>query len=238
MDADARRKKRKKIKRLQEKWQNRAREEPLEDAPAAKEIKPRVDPSPGDAYPRGKGSVMVESRMTQAVRIGRQVEEETSVEDFIDAVQREDFKWLLRWYNKCISQGLDVRKSLNRIEDISGRVLLSALEVKSPDLVSMLLKWGLRLHRSVEVSKVNPLLLAVEAGNEQVAEALLRHMALSFSFAIDEKGSRNQTALHKACQKGNLALTKLLLDFGASATARDSSGSTALHLAVQSGEWL
>jgi RNA polymerase sigma factor (sigma-70 family) len=41
------------------------------------------------------------------------------------------------------------------------------------------------------------------------------------------------TALHEAAANGDLPLTRLLLDFGASLNARTSSGVTPLHLAVQ-----
>ena len=161
-------------------------------------------------------------------------------ERFIRAIRDENVKVLLRWYNDCVSKGLDVAKTLNNMEESSGHVLTSALEAKSSDIITLLLKWGLRVSPTSKCtgtgSRESPLFLAVAFGNENVVQTLLQHMSQSTSFAIDERGSDTQTALHKACFLGKASVVKLLLGHGASATLGDSCRSTALHFAVESGK--
>jgi len=51
----------------------------------------------------------------------------------------------------------------------------------------------------------------------------------------DSLDSRNETALHYACQMGNLETVKILLDYGADVNLADMSNSVALHYACEMG---
>lgn len=52
---------------------------------------------------------------------------------------------------------------------------------------------------------------------------------------VDKKDHHGRTALHIAAYNGNLAITKLLLKFGASPKAVAQDSTTALHFAAQNG---
>lgn len=52
---------------------------------------------------------------------------------------------------------------------------------------------------------------------------------------IDLTDGKGQTALHRACLKGQLDMAKLLVEKGASTSARDREGNTPLMLLMQSG---
>ena len=70
----------------------------------------------------------------------------------------------------------------------------------------------------------------VEAGNLHFAKELLR--VPSCDPNLPNKISK-KVALHLAVEKGNLELTRLLLDCGADINAKMQNGNTALHIAAQ-----
>ena len=245
VNAAERKRRRKKIKRLQEKWKahaaKRSKETPNETLEASTEGEDRVTSSLGSSGARRYAPTEHEMiLLRKEVRKAQESKPAITAKKFIQAVREEDFKLLLRWYNDCVSKGLDVAKTLNNMEQKYGSLVMGALKAESPDIIPMLLQWGLRVSPKSKCSSSGegPLFLALDIGNEHVVHCLLRHMSQSISFSIDERGDGNQTALHKACFHGNVPIVKLLLSYGASATLRDSSGFTALHHAVQSGKKL
>ena len=49
---------------------------------------------------------------------------------------------------------------------------------------------------------------------------------------IDVKDRRSLTPLHYACQAGNLAIAKLLVEYGSNVNIKGFGGTTPLHIAV------
>ena len=75
-----------------------------------------------------------------------------------------------------------------------------------------------------------PLHSAVEAGNLELARALLRHGA-----GVNERDGYGMTALHTAAKCGHRRLVELLFNKGADLTLLDSTNSSALHIAQDNG---
>ena len=74
---------------------------------------------------------------------------------------------------------------------------------------------------------------AVQQGDHTGLELLLgeRHHKVNVNL-YDREG---QTALHKSCMKGNLALVKVLVRFGADVRQTSLDGWNALHIAAGCG---
>ncbi|RLU19517.1 hypothetical protein DMN91_008074 [Ooceraea biroi] len=93
------------------------------------------------------------------------------------------------------------------------------------------------LHKGAEPNRVNeahnraPIHFATEGGHVDALAALLAELTINPNLEAGQ-----QTALHIAVRKKNLACAGLLLDKGASASIPDSKGLTALHLAAMRGQ--
>ena len=87
-----------------------------------------------------------------------------------------------------------------------------------------------RLDVNKEYEEKTILQIVVEAGRFDFAKEVLR--VPSCDPNIPNKISK-KVALHLAVEKGNLELTKLLLDCGADINAKMQNGNTAIHIAAQ-----
>ena len=64
---------------------------------------------------------------------------------------------------------------------------------------------------------------------------VIERLGAQYGVAIDTKDHLQQTALHYACQRGDVETVHILLQLGASRMATDSNGSTPLHIACAVG---
>ena len=64
-----------------------------------------------------------------------------------------------------------------------------------------------------------------------MAELLVHHAKID----VDSKDSAYMTPLHLACASGNVTISRMLLDQGASITAKSTELMTPLHTAVYNG---
>ncbi|THD21277.1 E3 ubiquitin-protein ligase MIB2 [Fasciola hepatica] len=88
-----------------------------------------------------------------------------------------------------------------------------------------------RNHCRGQVGQSNEdLIRAAEEGNVKRLKCLLQHRHVN----VDSKFA-GVTALHVACQMGNVACVAVLLQFGAKRRLRDGSGNEAIHAAAQGG---
>ena len=76
------------------------------------------------------------------------------------------------------------------------------------------------------------LIVAVESGRLDLVEALLSR---EDGMNINVKGAKGQTPLMQAAMMGDIAMARLLLNYGADVYAQDFEGWTALGYAVRSG---
>ena len=65
---------------------------------------------------------------------------------------------------------------------------------------------------------------------------LIAKLVTQYNVDVNCKDYMQQTALHYACQRGNIECVHLLLEFNADMLVPNSSGSTALHLVCASGD--
>ena len=97
-------------------------------------------------------------------------------------------------------------------------------------VVGLLLRYGANTE-AADSDEKKPLYIAVEQGHKTLVELLLRHGALVESL----HGGSRHTALHRACEIGNVDIAKVLLDFGAAVDAQLANGYTPLALAASNG---
>jgi ankyrin repeat protein len=110
-----------------------------------------------------------------------------------------------------------------------GTALHHAAEGGHKSLVRLLLDSGMHVDAK-ERFPYTPLILAVSKGHTDTASLLLScganvHTAKSIGFFRD-------TALHVAAGRGDIRMTRLLLDYGAYVNTRNNAGRTALHSAI------
>jgi len=97
-------------------------------------------------------------------------------------------------------------------------------------LVQSLLKEGVNLPLGADF-----LLVLLHSAVQIADEPLLTALLEGYDVDINKKDHLGSTALHYACQGGNVAIAVLLLNHGASATLRDSTDKTALHICCARG---
>ena len=126
-------------------------------------------------------------------------------------------------YLSCILQDPDCQLVLQREK----RVLLAAVKHSNEDAVATLLSAGANVNVRDKSGEM-PLLKAIEIGNLNIAEMLLKQGADVHS------GQNGTLPLHMAAYHRSTSMVNLLLQHGAPVNARDgSSGATALHDACQ-----
>ncbi|KAG7009653.1 hypothetical protein G7Y79_00002g007680 [Physcia stellaris] len=86
-------------------------------------------------------------------------------------------------------------------------------------------------HDAVDGHHRTPLMLAAEAGHEEIVNRLL-----NWGASIEWKDDRHHTALHCAAAEGHTTIIKMFLDSGALIDTMDDDGDTPLHLAIRYGK--
>lgn len=99
------------------------------------------------------------------------------------------------------------------------------------EFVEFLLRKGAKPNRVNEAHNRAPIHFATESGNVNTLTALLTEPTVNLNLEAGQ-----QTALHIAVRKKDLACAELLLEKGASANIPNSKGLTALHLAAMKGQ--
>lgn len=99
------------------------------------------------------------------------------------------------------------------------------------EFVEFLLRKGANPNRVNEVHNRAPIHFATEGGHVDTLAALLAEPTINPNLEAGQ-----QTALHIAVRKKNLACADLLLERGASASIPNNKGLTALHLAAMKGQ--
>lgn len=94
-------------------------------------------------------------------------------------------------------------------------------------VVDLLLRHGAEVN-AVDRSKMTPLMIAADAGNEAVVSALLKAGA-----DVKLRGPKKRDALMLAAHSGNAAIVRLLAGAGAEVNAKDAEGDTALVIAAR-----
>ncbi|KAK6526466.1 hypothetical protein TWF694_005052 [Orbilia ellipsospora] len=78
---------------------------------------------------------------------------------------------------------------------------------------------------------------AIRSGNHDIAAYLLSTTYVDAGARDPQDKKHLPTALHVACQIGDLRIAELLLRYGASVYTRESGGNTPLHWAISSRRW-
>jgi len=136
-------------------------------------------------------------------------------------------------HHRCTKALLNNKADLNKIikmtlSDYKKTVMTIACEKDDHLLVALLLKYNPDL--AIPEGRP-PLVVAAQRGNFTIAKLLLESHA-----ATDVKyGDDNKTPLHLAAEAGHVKVVRLLLKYGADATAHTRSFNTALHIAALEG---
>lgn len=83
------------------------------------------------------------------------------------------------------------------------------------------------LSKQADKYDVTPLMLAAEAGHDDIVRLLIEHGA-----GVNITDSRGLTPLHKACKNGRVHTVQLLIESGAAVVTADSRGQVAVVTAV------
>lgn len=104
------------------------------------------------------------------------------------------------------------------------------------DLEGLLFLLSVRVNvnsRTSDTAKLSPLHLAVQTSRGTDDEMILRNLIVAGA-GLDERGPRQQTALHMAAEREDGAkLVSILLESGADWSVLDDAGNSALHTAAR-----
>ena len=101
-----------------------------------------------------------------------------------------------------------------------------------PETVKLLIENGAKIH-VVNCLGNTPFHNAARLGKPETLRFLLSKDAK----LIEAVGWRKRTALHFACEWGNVDCVQFLLEHGSNLKAVDSKGNNALHRAIRCGQW-
>ncbi len=123
--------------------------------------------------------------------------------------------------------------------EVSGDMLLRAVEQETPTLLRLLLPASsspdLLGEDPTEHPACAPRITALHRAAELGNAGMLR-LLLAAGADINAQDTQQQTALHRAVRRHNMPAVLLLLEWGASPHAADEDGQTPLHLAGNMGD--
>ncbi|GMH40553.1 hypothetical protein BSKO_08457 [Bryopsis sp. KO-2023] len=122
-------------------------------------------------------------------------------------------------------------------KDYKGRTpLLIACGSGNADVVQVLLEFDADM-ALVDDDGQSPLYIASEEGHADVVRSLLKASGRGHrNIDIDAPTRGGETALHAAASRGNVAISRMLINNGGDMEVRDLSGSTPLFLAAVGGQ--
>jgi ankyrin repeat protein len=123
--------------------------------------------------------------------------------------------------------------------------MLAKRSDSTPEMIDILVKYGIEIDQKAEPGDLevyegsetsqyyekNPLQLAVQEGNEEVAQKLVQ---LGANPTVRDANQSTLLHLHLANHSGDEEFIKKLIDFGVDPKASDNKGNTALHLYLAS----
>jgi ankyrin repeat protein len=121
---------------------------------------------------------------------------------------------------------------INLAADLDTSDMLEFYLVAGADINKKDSKGHFPLWKSVRNGNYANAQIILEKGKILQIAFLLGHI-LAAAVLVDLSDNSGVTSLHASCTAGEVALSKLLIEYGASPNVRDENGDTALHHAAQ-----
>lgn len=109
-------------------------------------------------------------------------------------------------------------------------ILCGSIAARNPKMVSLLLAKGAQVNAREPAGGKTPLIWAAQMGADRTGGDIAK-LLLAAGASVNARDRDGRTALHFACERGDMRLVKTLLAAGADVNAADREGATPLILA-------